>query len=76
LNGTLQLLVYADDVTLLGDNIDNVNKNTEIKEVRRNKITEQSKENKDKASSSASHSQTKESNKPPSIMITGVENQL
>jgi hypothetical protein len=29
---------------------------------------------KDKASTSASHSQTKESNKLPPIMITGVEN--
>jgi hypothetical protein len=38
------------------------------------KSPEQSKENRDKASSSASHSQTKESNKPPPIMITGVEN--
>jgi hypothetical protein len=38
------------------------------------KSPEQSKENKDKASSSASHSQTKESNKPPPIMITGVKN--
>jgi hypothetical protein len=27
LNGTHQLLVYADDVNLLGDNIDTVNKN-------------------------------------------------
>jgi hypothetical protein len=38
------------------------------------KSPEQYKEHKDKASSSASHSQTKESNKPPPIMITGVEN--
>jgi hypothetical protein len=30
--------------------------------------------NEDEASSTASHSQTKESNKPPHIMITGVEN--
>jgi hypothetical protein len=29
LNGTHWLLVYADDVNLLGDNIDTVNKNTE-----------------------------------------------
>jgi hypothetical protein len=29
LNGTLQLLAYADDVNLLGDNIDTTNKNTE-----------------------------------------------
>jgi hypothetical protein len=30
LNGTHQLLAYADDVNLLGDNIDIINKNTEI----------------------------------------------
>jgi hypothetical protein len=29
LNGTHQLLAYADDVNLLGDNIDTVRKNTE-----------------------------------------------
>jgi hypothetical protein len=29
LNGTQQLLAYADDVNLLGDNIDTVNRNTE-----------------------------------------------
>jgi hypothetical protein len=29
LNGTHQLLAYADDVNLLGDNMDTVNKNTE-----------------------------------------------
>jgi hypothetical protein len=28
LNGTLQLLAYADDVNLLGDNTDTINKNT------------------------------------------------
>jgi hypothetical protein len=28
LNGTHQLLAYADDVSLLGDNIDTINKNT------------------------------------------------
>jgi hypothetical protein len=29
LNGTHQLLAYADDVRLLGDDIDTVNRNTE-----------------------------------------------
>jgi hypothetical protein len=29
LNGTPQLLAYADDVNLLGDNRDTINKNTE-----------------------------------------------
>jgi hypothetical protein len=29
-NGTHQLLVYADDVSLLGDNIDTMKKNTGI----------------------------------------------
>jgi hypothetical protein len=29
LNGTHQLLAYGDDVNLLGDNIDTINKNTE-----------------------------------------------
>jgi hypothetical protein len=29
LNGTLQILAYADDVNLLGGNIDSINKNTE-----------------------------------------------
>jgi hypothetical protein len=29
LNGTHQLLAYADDVNLLGDNIDTINKNAE-----------------------------------------------
>jgi hypothetical protein len=30
LNGTHQLLAYADDVNLLGDNIDTINKNAKI----------------------------------------------
>jgi hypothetical protein len=29
LNGTHQLLVYADDMNLLGDNMETINKNTE-----------------------------------------------
>jgi hypothetical protein len=29
LNGTHQLLIYADDVSLLGDNIDTIKKNKE-----------------------------------------------
>jgi hypothetical protein len=29
LNGTRQLLAYADDLNLLGDNIDNIKENTE-----------------------------------------------
>jgi hypothetical protein len=38
------------------------------------KSPEQSTENKEKASSTASPSQTKQSNKPMPITITGVEN--
>jgi hypothetical protein len=37
LNGTHQLLAYADDVNLLGDNIDTIKKNTET-------VTDSSKE--------------------------------
>jgi hypothetical protein len=48
LNGTHQLLVYADDVKLLGDNLDTVNNNTETlidasKEVGREANTEKTK---------------------------------
>jgi hypothetical protein len=32
LNGTHQLLAYADDVNLLGDNVDTINKNTKQKQ--------------------------------------------
>jgi hypothetical protein len=38
------------------------------------KSLEQSTENEDKASSAASHSHTKESNKPPPIVKTSIEN--
>jgi hypothetical protein len=31
LNGTHQLLTYADDVNLLGDNIDTIKKNSKVK---------------------------------------------
>jgi hypothetical protein len=44
LNETNQLLVYADDVNLLGDNIDTMNKNTETsKEVDLEKNVEKTK---------------------------------
>jgi hypothetical protein len=51
--------------------VENSRKKRKFAEV---KSPEQSTEHKDKASSSASQSQTKGPNKPPRIMITGVEN--
>jgi uncharacterized protein YaiL (DUF2058 family) len=51
--------------------VQNSRKKSKFTEV---KSPEQSTEHKDKASSSASQSQTKELNKPPPIMITGGEN--
>jgi hypothetical protein len=37
-NGTHQLLAYVDDVNLLGDNIETINRNTETKLMRVRKL--------------------------------------